>query len=92
MKIAVLMDDIADINPKKDSSLAMMLEAMRREWEVYTLDTTDNSQQTNKEAYLDLSKQQPTICHQKRQPSHDYTQRSRRCNSHRPRLYQRSKH
>jgi hypothetical protein len=23
MKIAVLMDDIADINPKKDSSLAM---------------------------------------------------------------------
>jgi glutathione synthase len=35
------MDDIADINPKKDSSLAMMLEAMRREWEVYTLDTTD---------------------------------------------------
>ncbi|CAC9437617.1 hypothetical protein [uncultured Gammaproteobacteria bacterium] len=54
--------------------------------------SVDNSQQTNKEAYLDLSKQQPTICHQKRQPSHDYTQRSRRCNSHRPRLYQRSKH
>jgi glutathione synthase/RimK-type ligase-like ATP-grasp enzyme len=25
----------------KDSSLAMMLEAMRREWEVYSLDTTD---------------------------------------------------
>ncbi|WP_138146166.1 glutathione synthase [Bathymodiolus heckerae thiotrophic gill symbiont] len=41
MKIAVLMDDIANINPKKDSSLAMMLEAMRREWEIYTLDTTD---------------------------------------------------
>jgi glutathione synthase/RimK-type ligase-like ATP-grasp enzyme len=30
-----------NINPKKDSSLAMMLEAMRRKWEVYTLDTTD---------------------------------------------------
>ena len=41
MKIAVLMDDIVNINPKKDASLAMMLEATRREWEVYTFDTTD---------------------------------------------------
>ncbi|MBT3195110.1 MAG: glutathione synthase [Candidatus Ruthia sp.] len=41
MKIAVLMDDIANINPKKDSSLAMMLEASRRGWEIYTFDTTD---------------------------------------------------
>jgi hypothetical protein len=41
MKIAILMDDIANINPKKDSSLAMMLEAVRRGWEVWTFDTTD---------------------------------------------------
>jgi glutathione synthase len=41
MEIAVLMDDIVNINPKKDSSLAMILEAMRREWGVYTFDTND---------------------------------------------------
>lgn len=41
MKLAVLMDDIANINPKKDSSLAMMLEASRRGWEIHTFDTTD---------------------------------------------------
>ncbi len=41
MKIAVLMDDIANINPKKDSSLAMMLEAMYRKWEIYTFDIDD---------------------------------------------------
>ena len=41
MKLAVLMDDIANISPKKDSSLAMMLEATRRGWEIYTFDTTD---------------------------------------------------
>lgn len=41
LKIAVLMDDIANINPKKDTSFAMMLEAQRRGWEVYTLDTVD---------------------------------------------------
>ena len=35
------MDDISNINPKKDSSLAMMLEAKRRGWEIYTFDTTD---------------------------------------------------
>jgi glutathione synthase len=41
IKIAVLMDDIANINPKKDSSLAMMLEAGLRGCEIYTFDTTD---------------------------------------------------
>ena len=41
IKIAVLMDDIAHINPKKDSSLALMLEAARRGWAIYTFDTTD---------------------------------------------------
>ncbi len=41
MKIAVLMDDIANINPKKDSSLAMMLEASRRSHTIYTFDSND---------------------------------------------------
>ena len=39
--LAVLMDDIASINPKKDSSLAMMLEARRRNWDIYTFDSSD---------------------------------------------------
>ncbi len=39
--LAVLMDDIASINPKKDSSLAMMLEAKRRDWDIYTFDSAD---------------------------------------------------
>ncbi|SMN12070.1 Glutathione synthetase [uncultured Candidatus Thioglobus sp.] len=41
MKIAVLMDDIKNINPKKDSSLAMMLEASRRSYDIYTFDSND---------------------------------------------------
>ena len=39
--LAVLMDDIAGINPKKDSSLAMMLEAKRRNWDIYTFNSAD---------------------------------------------------
>ena len=39
--LAVLMDDIASINPKKDSSLAMMLEAKRRNWDIYTFNSSD---------------------------------------------------
>lgn len=39
IKIAVLMDDISDINPKKDTTLALMLEAKRRGWEIYTFDS-----------------------------------------------------
>jgi len=35
------MDDIADINPKKDTSLAMMLEATRRSHAIYTFDSFD---------------------------------------------------
>ena len=35
------MDDVATINPVKDSSLAMMLEATRRQWEIYTFDASD---------------------------------------------------
>ncbi len=41
IRIAILMDDIAKINPKKDSTLAMMLEASRRGWELYTFDSND---------------------------------------------------
>ena len=39
--LAVLMDDIASINRKKDSSFAMMLEAQNRNWEIYTFDSFD---------------------------------------------------
>jgi len=39
--LAVLMDDIAYINPTKDSSLAMMLEAQHRGWEIHTFDSSD---------------------------------------------------
>ena len=35
------MDDIKNIKPHKDSSLAMMLEATRRNWEIYTFDASD---------------------------------------------------
>ena len=35
------MDDIASIKPKKDSSFAMMLEAQRRGWIIYTFDSND---------------------------------------------------
>ena len=39
--LAVLMDDIASINQKKDSTFAMLLEAQCRRWEVYTFDSSD---------------------------------------------------
>jgi len=39
--LAVLMDDIASINQKKDSSFAMMLEAQSRDWKIYTFDSVD---------------------------------------------------
>ena len=39
--LAVLMDDIANINPTKDSSFAMMLEAQHRGWEIHTFDSCD---------------------------------------------------
>ncbi|SMM99528.1 Glutathione synthetase [uncultured Candidatus Thioglobus sp.] len=35
------MDDIKNINPKKDTSLAMMLEASRRSYDIYTFDSND---------------------------------------------------
>lgn len=39
--LAVLMDDIAGIKPKKDSSFAMMLEAQHRGWTIFTFDSTN---------------------------------------------------
>ena len=39
--LAVLMNDISSINPIKDSSFAMMLEAQSRGWDIYTFDSND---------------------------------------------------
>jgi len=39
--LAILMDDIASISQKKDSSFAMMLEAQSRDWEIFTFDSVD---------------------------------------------------
>ncbi|MCS5591748.1 MAG: glutathione synthase [Gammaproteobacteria bacterium] len=41
IKLAVLMDDITSINPIKDSSFAMMLEAQSRGWNIITFDSND---------------------------------------------------
>ncbi|MBE8190333.1 MAG: glutathione synthase [Candidatus Thioglobus sp.] len=41
INIAVLMDDISKINPQKDSSLALMLAAQNRGWQVWTFDSAD---------------------------------------------------
>jgi len=41
--LAVLMDDISSIKPIKDSSFAMMLEAQKRGWEIYTFDSPNMS-------------------------------------------------
>ena len=41
IRLGVLMDDISSIKPNKDSSFAMMLEAQKRSWEIYTFDCTD---------------------------------------------------
>ena len=40
-KLAVIMDPIQDINPHKDSSLAMLLEAQKRGYEIYCGDLAD---------------------------------------------------
>ena len=39
--LAMLMDDISSIKPIKDSSFAVMLEAQKRGWDIYTFDSTD---------------------------------------------------
>ena len=41
IKLGVVMDPISQINVKKDSSLAMMLEAQRRGYEIYYMEMSD---------------------------------------------------
>ncbi|MEC7596354.1 MAG: glutathione synthase, partial [Pseudomonadota bacterium] len=41
IRLGVLMDDISNIKPNKDSSFAMMLEAQKRGWEIHTFDSPD---------------------------------------------------
>jgi glutathione synthase len=41
VKIAVVMDPITSINPPKDTTFAIMLEAQRRGWEIYILEQQD---------------------------------------------------
>ena len=41
LRVGVVMDPIAQINPKKDSTLAMLLAAQARGWEIHTLELGD---------------------------------------------------
>jgi len=41
VKLGVVMDPIADINVKKDTTLAMLLAAQRRGWELYYMEQSD---------------------------------------------------
>ena len=41
IRLGVLMDDISSIKPNKDSTLAMMLEAQLRGWEIQIFDSSD---------------------------------------------------
>lgn len=41
MKIGIIMDPIGEINTKKDSSLAMLLSAQSRGWEIYYMEMDD---------------------------------------------------
>ena len=41
LRVGVVMDPIAGINPKKDSTLAMLLAAQARGWELHTLELAD---------------------------------------------------
>ncbi|NOZ38058.1 MAG: glutathione synthase, partial [Gammaproteobacteria bacterium] len=43
IKLGVIMDPIGSINLKKDSSLAMLLEAQQRGWELYYMQASDLS-------------------------------------------------
>ncbi|MDA8928389.1 glutathione synthase [Gammaproteobacteria bacterium] len=43
VKLGVVMDPIADINVKKDTTLAMLLAAERRGWELYYMEQSDLS-------------------------------------------------
>jgi glutathione synthase len=41
VKIGFLMDDIGSINPKKDSTLAMLLAAQSRGWQLHYMEQSD---------------------------------------------------
>lgn len=41
IKLGIVMDPIAAINPKKDSSLAMLLAAARKGWQLYYMEQSD---------------------------------------------------
>ncbi len=41
LKLGVVMDPITSINPPKDTTFAIMLEAQRRQWEIYILEQKD---------------------------------------------------
>lgn len=47
IKLGVIMDPIGSINLKKDSTLAMLLEARRRDWELYYMEQQDLSLRQN---------------------------------------------
>lgn len=40
-RLGIIMDPIGSINPKKDSSLAMLIEAQKRNWEIYYMEASD---------------------------------------------------
>ncbi|HEB86109.1 MAG TPA: glutathione synthase [Gammaproteobacteria bacterium] len=48
IKLGIIMDPIGSINLKKDSSLAMLLEARRRGWELYYMQAFDLSLSQNR--------------------------------------------
>ena len=48
VNLGVVMDPIASINPKKDSTLAMLLEAQSRDWTIYYMEQGDMFLRDNK--------------------------------------------
>lgn len=48
MKIGIVMDPIASINIKKDTTFAMMMEAQRRGWEIHYMEMNDLSLEQGK--------------------------------------------
>jgi glutathione synthase len=48
MKLGVVMDPIAGINVKKDSTLAMLLAAQQRQWDIYYMEMNDLYVDTDK--------------------------------------------
>ena len=47
VKLGVVMDPLSTINYKKDSTLAMLWEAARREWEIFYFEQKDLFLQDN---------------------------------------------